>query len=490
VSARYTRTAIALHWILAALVLGQLALGWSMIEIPENPPGEQAPWFNLHKSIGLTIGLLVFLRLGWRIAHPPPRLPDSLPRWQVLAAKANHALLYACLLVMPVSGYLGSSFTKYPIKFFGTTLAHWGWDAPPLKELCSQVHYVTVWIFMALIAIHIAAALRHLLVERDGVFLRMWPWRAIGCILLAAAACVAVSPAAAGLALVGNENAGTISLIDTDKDAVVGEIRTGGKPRGTAIHAARRLAYVSDQPNNALLVIDIDKRAVTGKIDLGESPEGVYISPDGKLVAAAVELTNSVVFIDTAAGAVAFRVKIKGENPEHAVFSPDGRFVYVSAEEDDKLEVIDVAARELVAQLKVGTRPRGIAFTPDGAKAYVACERADTVYVLDARAHKILRTIKAGLRSNGLAMHPDGKRLYLSNGGDSNVMVIDTAADRVTATIAVGRRPWNMALTRDGAKLYVANGRSNSVSVIDTARNVIVRDIAVGDTPWGVHILD
>src|SRR4026207_1680809 len=122
----------------------------------------------------------------------------------------------------------------------------------------------------------------------------------------------------AGLALVGNENAGTISLIDTARDEVVGVVKTGGKPRGTAIHAARKLAYVSDQPSNALLVVDLDKRVVVKKIDLGESPEGVYISPDGKLVAAAVELTNSVAFIDTARDAVAFRVKIQGDNPEHA----------------------------------------------------------------------------------------------------------------------------------------------------------------------------
>ena len=119
----------------------------------------------------------------------------------------------------------------------------------------------------------------------------------------------------AGLALVGNENGGSISLIDTDKDVVIGEIKTGGKPRGTAIHAARKLAYVSDQPNNALLVIDLERRAVVKKIDLGESPEGVYISPDGKLVTAAVELSNSVAFIDTASDAVVFRVKIKGDNP-------------------------------------------------------------------------------------------------------------------------------------------------------------------------------
>src|SRR5213594_3020925 len=135
--------------------------------------------------------------------------------------------------------------------------------------------------------------------------------------VLLAAACLAAVPASAGLALVGNENGGTISLIDTAKDEVVGEIKTGGKPRGAAIHASRKLAYVSDQPNNALLVIDLEQRAVAKKIDLGESPEGVYISPDGRLIAAAVELTHSVAFIDTASDAVVFRVKIQGNNPEH-----------------------------------------------------------------------------------------------------------------------------------------------------------------------------
>ena len=90
-------------------------------------------------------------------------------------------------------------------------------------------------------------------------------------------AALAAPPAWAGLALVSNEKSGTVSLIDTARDEVVGEIKTGGKPRGTAIHAARKVAYVSDQPSNALLVIDLEKRAVAKRIDLGESPEGVYI---------------------------------------------------------------------------------------------------------------------------------------------------------------------------------------------------------------------
>src|SRR5260370_42252201 len=88
------------------------------------------------------------------------------------------------------------------------------------------------------------------------------------------------APAGAGLALVGNENGGTISLIDTARDEVVGEIKTGGKPRGAAIHASRKLAYVSDQPNNALPVVDLEHGPVAKKIGLGEAPDGGYISPD------------------------------------------------------------------------------------------------------------------------------------------------------------------------------------------------------------------
>ena len=84
----------------------------------------------------------------------------------------SHFGLYACMIIMPASGYLGSSFTKYPIKYFGFTLPHWGWDAPAYKEICSQVHYITVIVFMTLIALHIAAAVKHML-AKDGVIQRM-----------------------------------------------------------------------------------------------------------------------------------------------------------------------------------------------------------------------------------------------------------------------------------------------------------------------------
>lgn len=148
-----------------------------MIGIPKSPPGIRAWWFNVHKSIGITLGALILVRLLWRLVHRAPPLPITLPGWQRVAAKSSHVLLYICMVTMPLTGYLGSSFTKYPILYFGMRLPHWGWDAPALKELCSQVHLATVVIFIALIALHIAAALKHLLIDRDGIFERMWSWR-------------------------------------------------------------------------------------------------------------------------------------------------------------------------------------------------------------------------------------------------------------------------------------------------------------------------
>lgn len=174
----YSRTAIVLHWLIALMVLGQLALGWWMIDIPKSPPGVRAYWFNIHKSIGLTIALFVIVRVSWRLTHAAPALPPSVPEWQRFAAKVSHLGLYACLVILPVTGYLGSNFTKYPIVYFGNKLPHWGWDAPVWKALCSDIHYGTVMVFMFLIAVHVGAAVKHLLITRDGVFQRMWSWPA------------------------------------------------------------------------------------------------------------------------------------------------------------------------------------------------------------------------------------------------------------------------------------------------------------------------
>jgi cytochrome b561 len=137
--ARYTRTAVALHWLIAALFIGQFAWGWLMQEIPKSPPGMRADAFNFHKSIGLCLLGLMLFRLGWRIAHRPPALPP-LPVWQARLAQITHVGLYVALIVQPVAGYLGSVWSGYPVKLFGVTLPAWGIKnerGSPRDELCA-----------------------------------------------------------------------------------------------------------------------------------------------------------------------------------------------------------------------------------------------------------------------------------------------------------------------------------------------------------------
>jgi cytochrome b561 len=175
--ARYTGVAIAVHWLVAVLVVVQIAWGWAMQEIPRTPPGLRADAFNLHKSIGLTILVLMLFRIAWRLRHPPPALPP-LPRWQRVLARGNHALLYTALVVMPVAGYLGSVFSGYPVKLFGLTLPAWGGRDESIKAAMSAIHLVTSWILLGAMALHVAAALRHALDDGDRVLRRMLPYRA------------------------------------------------------------------------------------------------------------------------------------------------------------------------------------------------------------------------------------------------------------------------------------------------------------------------
>ncbi|MGH8716930.1 MAG: cytochrome b [Burkholderiales bacterium] len=171
---RYALSAIVLHWLLVALVFALYGLGWYMVEIPKGTP--PVAWFyNLHKSIGVVAAVPIVWLIYWRATHQVPPLPGSMPRWKVKAAEANHLLFYICLVVMTLSGFIESNFTKYGVKFFGYQLPLLGWEDKTIYYLFNRIHVYTSYFFAALIAVHVAAALRHLLLEKDGVFQRMLP---------------------------------------------------------------------------------------------------------------------------------------------------------------------------------------------------------------------------------------------------------------------------------------------------------------------------
>jgi cytochrome b561 len=171
---RYPVSAMILHWIVAAGVLALLATGAYMVGIAKNTDA-RALYFNLHKSLGiLTAGFIVAL-IAWRSRRRVPELPATMARWEKRAAALNHALFYLLMIVVTLSGYLTSSFSKYGPKLFGVPMPHWGWDDAALRGHFADVHRLAAWIFGTLIALHVIAAAKHLIFDRDGVFQRMLP---------------------------------------------------------------------------------------------------------------------------------------------------------------------------------------------------------------------------------------------------------------------------------------------------------------------------
>lgn len=172
---RYSAPAVFLHWVLAALIAFMAALGWFMMTVEHEPGGER--FFDLHKSIGLVVFTLVLVRVLWRLSHRPQRLPSAIPRWQVRLSEIVQWLLYAMMLLLPLTGILGASYSRAGLQFFGMALPHWVTPDRPTAHNLFEVHSALVWVTVALLVLHVLGGLKHLLIDHDEVFGRMWPAR-------------------------------------------------------------------------------------------------------------------------------------------------------------------------------------------------------------------------------------------------------------------------------------------------------------------------
>ena len=173
---RYTATAIALHWLLALAIVGAFSLGLYMADLPLSP--QRVKLYNWHKWAGVTILALSALRLLWRLTHRPP--PDApMAAWQQRAAHLAHGGLYLLFFAVPLMGWAYSSAAGFPIVWFGVLPLP---DLLPVDKALAlaikPVHGWLAWTLMVLVALHVAAALKHQFIERDGLIARMWPGRA------------------------------------------------------------------------------------------------------------------------------------------------------------------------------------------------------------------------------------------------------------------------------------------------------------------------
>lgn len=172
--ARYSGVAIALHWLVAIAVVVTFPLGVYMADLP--PSAGKSGLTAYHKWIGVTVFALMGARLAWRLAHRPPPLPAALPPWQRRAAAIAHGGLYALLLAIPLSGWLYSSAAGVPTVYLDR------WRLPDLvgendalAAVLKLAHQSLNFALLALVVVHVAAAVKHHFVERDGLLARMLP---------------------------------------------------------------------------------------------------------------------------------------------------------------------------------------------------------------------------------------------------------------------------------------------------------------------------
>lgn len=190
---RYTKTAVFLHWLIAICIFGMFALGWYMSDLPKEAPKQMAydlfdwgiyTWqlseeasprtfyFNLHKSLGVTIFALIIIRILWRITHKPPALLASYKAWERKLATGAHHLLYLLMVALPLSGVIMATYSKYGIKWFGAEFIK-GLDNTPMRELFKEVHEIIGVIILLVLILHIVGALKHKFIDRDDTLKRM-----------------------------------------------------------------------------------------------------------------------------------------------------------------------------------------------------------------------------------------------------------------------------------------------------------------------------
>jgi len=169
----WSPVARSLHWLMAFLIVIQLVVGWAGERMARSPA--KIDVMTAHKSLGITLLLLVLFRLAWRWFHPASGTPPGSKAWERVLSGLSHGTLYFLMIALPLSGWLAASTTAVPWKLWW--FIPWPRIAEPDKALHEQVafsHEVLAWLLIGILSIHIAAALRHHFIKRNDVLSRMW----------------------------------------------------------------------------------------------------------------------------------------------------------------------------------------------------------------------------------------------------------------------------------------------------------------------------
>src|SRR6266446_3751677 len=295
--------------------------------------------------------------------------------------------------------------------------------------------------------------------------------------------------AGAFTAYVSNEKSNTISVIDTDKFAVVKTIKVGQRPRGIGLTKDEKFILVAVGDDDTIQVIDTRTYEVVATLPSGPDPELFTQDHTGKILYVANENDNTVTIIDLERRAPLGEVQV-GVEQEGMGLSPDGKTLVATSETSNMAHFIDTETRRIIANVLVDARPRFAEFKRDASEVWVSSEIGGTVSVIDPAKHEVKKKItfdipglrKEAIQAVGISITRDGKTGFVALGPANRVAVVNAATHEVQKYLLVGQRVWHMAFTPDEKYLLTTNGVSNDVSIIDVANLRVIKTIQVGET--------
>ena len=243
-----------------------------------------------------------------------------------------------------------------------------------------------------------------------------------------------------------DKSADAIGVVDVATRKLTRKIYAGSDPEEFALSKDGTKLYVSNEDVKTASVVNIATGKVEHIVPVGQEPEGVATVPDGKRFYVTCESGGEVYAVETGGYTVVghFKVNVR---PRSMAFLPGGDIGFIPSESTGELNVIDTANLKVskIIALPPGSRPMSVKTASSG-KVYVSAGRAGTILVLDGRTYDLLATIKVGTRPWGIALSPDGKYLYSANGPSDDVSVVDLSTNKETARIKAGESPWSVAI--------------------------------------------
>src|ERR1700704_1795983 len=252
-------------------------------------------------------------------------------------------------------------------------------------------------------------------------------------------------------------------------------------------HAGAFTAFVSNEKSNTVSVIDTDKFAVVKTIKVGQRPRGIELTKDGKFILVAVGDDDTIQMIDTTTHEIVTTLP-SGPDPELFTQDPAGKLLYVANENDNTVTIIDIEKRVPLGEVQVGVEPEGMGLSPDGKILVNTSETTNMAHFIDTQTRQIVANVLVDARPRFAEFKPDGSEVWVSSEIGGTVSVIDPLKYAVKKKIAFdipGLRkeaiqPVGISITRDGKTAFVALGPANRIAVINGASHEVQRLLLLG----------